>query len=124
MTGILIDPKAREIREVEIEKDENGSYLTAMYRELDCELVDAAPEVMSYLPGHPADDLWFDDEGRFRADDCGAFRLSQMFYPIVGRGLILGSDKEGNSISHRLTPKAIEFLKNSVEFMTREEAGV
>ena len=46
MTGILIDPKAREIREVEIEKDENGSYLTAMYRELDCELVDAAPEVM------------------------------------------------------------------------------
>ena len=124
MTGILIDPKAREIREVEIEKDENGSYLTAMYRELDCELVDAAPEVMSYLPGHPADDLWFDDEGRFRADDCGVFRLSRMFYPIVGRGLILGADREGNSISHHLTPEALEFLKNSVEFMTREEAGV
>ena len=124
MTGILIDPKAREIREVEIEKDENGSYLTAMYRELDCELVDAAQEVMSYLPGHPADDLWFDDEGRFREDDCGVFRLSRMFYPIVGRGLILGADREGNSISHHLTPEALEFLKNSVEFMTREEAGV
>ena len=124
MTGILIDPKAREIREVEIEKDENGSYLTAMYRELDCELVDAAQEVMSYLPGHPADDLWFDDEGRFREDDCGVIRLARMFYPIVWRGLILGADREGNSISHHLTPEALEFLKNSVEFMTREEAGV
>lgn len=124
MTGVLIDPKSREIREVEIEKDEDGSCLTAMYRELDCEIVDAAPEVMSYLPGHPADDLWFDDEGRFREYDCGAFRLSPAFIPIVGRGLILGSDREGNSISHHLSAEAIEFLKNSVMFMTREEAGV
>lgn len=122
MTGILIDPKARSIREVEIKKDEDGSCLTDMYRELNCECVDVAPGVMSYLPGHPEDDLWFDDEGVFREDDCGAFILSELFTPIIGRGLILGSDKSGNSVSHHLSQEAVEFLNKSVLFISREEA--
>jgi len=122
--GLLIDPLFHRISEVEVPIDENGSSLHGMYDVLECSCVDVGRGGLLFLPSKPDDDLWFDDEWLFRGDDCGAFRLPSMTVALVGRGLIMGFDEEGNSVDHHLTAEDIDVLRKSVVFMTREEAGV
>ena len=116
--GLLIDPEKREISEVSIPADDDGSCLEGMYSALHCTAVDVGRGGLSYLPSHPADDVWFDDEGLY--SDCTALFLLPGWVPLVGRGLILGFDDEGNSVDHTLTAEDIEELKRTIRWGRRQ----
>ncbi|MDD4817310.1 MAG: hypothetical protein PHI85_05010 [Victivallaceae bacterium] len=120
--GVLIDPEKRTVSEVDVVLDHEGSSLHGMYDVLGCSCVDVGCGGLSFLPSRPDDDLWFDDEGLFRGDDCGCFMLPNSV-PLVGRGLILGCDDNGRSIGHHLTAEDIDVLRSEVVFMDRLVAG-
>lgn len=110
--GLLIDPEACEISEIEIPVKESGSCLDGMYKALKCSAVDIGRGGLRFLPSHPEDDVWFDDEGLFSGCEY-EFKLPD-WVPLIGRGLILGWNDEGESIDHTLTPEDIEVLKRSI----------
>ena len=111
--GLLIDPEAETIEEVEV-KTENGNQLASMYELLKCDLVDCAGSGLNFLPSSCGDDIWFDDEGEFRAN-AARFEIPG-WIPIFGCGLILSHDGEGNCLSHTLTNHDIEVLKEEIIF--------
>ena len=110
--GLLIDPEKREISEVSIPFDDEGSCLDGMYRALNCTAVDVGRGGLRYLPSHPEDDVWFDDEGLF--SDCESMFQLPEWVPLVGRGLVLGFDDEGECVDHHLTADDVEALKHSI----------
>lgn len=116
--GLLIDPEKADIYEVRIPVDEDGSCLEGMYRAIGCSSVDCGRGGLRFLPDHPSDDVWFDDEGLF-SGQTGMFKLPD-WVPLIGRGLILGFDAEGNSVDHTLTPADIEVLKIVIRFGRRQ----
>ena len=112
LKGLLIDPEKREISEVEIPVGEDGSCLNGMYRAIGCSAVDVGRGGLRYLPNHPEDDVWFDDEGLF--SDCKySFKLPG-WVPLIGRGLILGFNDEGDSVDHTLKPKDVQVLRLTI----------
>lgn len=119
--GLLIDPEKREISEIQIPVDGDGSCLEGMYQAIGCTAVDCGRGGLRYLPTQPDDDVWFDDEGLF-SDKTTMFELPE-WVPLIGRGLILGFDSEGNSVDHTLTPTDIEALKDSIRFYRRQKQG-
>lgn len=121
LKGLLIDPEKLEISEVEIPIDDDGSCLQGMYHALGCSAVDVGRDGLSYLPGHPKDDVWFDDEGLF-SDKSGMFVLPN-WVPLVGRGLILGCDDEGECVDHTLTAEAVAELKRTIVWGGRRVIG-
>ena len=114
LKGLLIDPEKREISEVEIPVEEDGGCLNGMYRAIGCSTVDVGRGGLSYLPSHPADDVWFDDEGLFSG--CKFSFMLPGWVPLIGRGLILSFDEDGNSVDHTLTPADINALKCSIRW--------
>lgn len=48
------------------------------------------------------DTLYIDDEGLYHPFD-GGFMLKDWSYPVVGNGLILGTDEEGDSVDCQTT---------------------
>ena len=117
--GLLIDPERRTITEVEIPVDEDGSSLDGMYRALDCSTVDCGRGGLFGLPGRPADDVWFDDEGLY-SDKHDGFVLPG-WVPIIGRGLILGFDADGNSVDHTLSGDDVEALTRTIRWWRRRD---
>lgn len=118
IAGLLIDPANKSIQEVNVRYDEHCSVLKSMYENLQCSCVDVGRRCVEYLPSAPQDDLWFDDEGSY--SDCEyAFQLPYCV-PLIGRGLILGYDGNGNCTSHHLTAEDIEMLKQTIVFHRRE----
>ena len=112
--GVLIDPVNRTVSEVELS---NENLLASMYKVLGCACVDVGREGLTFLPSKPYDDLWFDDEGLYsECEDC--FELPGMV-PLIGRGLILSYDADGNSISHTLTQEDICKLRSVVTWSKR-----
>ena len=116
--GLLIDPEKREISEIEIPFDDDGSCLHGMYEALNCTAVDCGRGGLCYLPSSPSDDIWFDDEGLY--SDCEAMFKLPEWVPLVGRGLILGFDDEGECVDHTLTPEDIEVLKLTIKWGRRQ----
>ena len=47
------------------------------------------------------------------------FKLPE-WVPLVGRGLILGFDDEGECVDHTLTPEDIEVLKLTIKWGRRQ----
>ena len=90
LNGILIDPFLKKITNVKVKND-----LKDFYRHLDCNMV----EVVSF---GDVNDLWVDEEGLLK-NDQRFFKVSDLPFGhdgvIAGRGLILGSNREGNTIS-------------------------
>ncbi len=116
--GILIDAATASIREVDVELDgDSSSTLKSMYKLLNCSCVDVGRGGLRYLPSCPDDDVWFDDEGAFREYDPG-FMLPE-WVPLIGNGLILGYDANGNCTSHNLTEEDLKLLRETVQFVRK-----
>lgn len=111
--GLLIDPEAQTIAEVEVRKDNSAeSYLDHICRLLNCQRVDVGRDGLLFLPSSPFDDIWFDDEFVF-CDSEYTWELP-MWIPVAGKGLILYYDNLGNSVSHTLTPEDIDVLRSTI----------
>lgn len=122
--GILIDPETRAVGEVLIARDADGCSLDAMYAALGCDTVDVVRGALRGLPSRPEDDVWIDDNGLFRPEEAGCFQLPDWLSAVVGPGLILGYDADGNCTDHTLTAADLELLRGSVRFLSRKEAGL
>ena len=116
--GLLIDPTNRTISEVEIDSDDDGSYLAAMYEVMGCDCVDVGRGGLQFLPSGPIDDVWFDDEGMY--SDCEDCFIIPGFVPLIGKGLILCYDENGNSTSYSLTPEDVAELRSVVRWCKRQ----
>ena len=116
--GLLIDPENRTISEVEIAEDENGSTLQSMYQTIGCNCVDCGRGCLTWLPSRVRDDLWFDDEGLY--SDCEDCFVIPGLVPLIGKGLILGYDNNGDCTSHTLTPEDVGMLKQRIVWCKRQ----
>lgn len=116
ITGILIDPSTESIQEVDVEMDSENCCLESMRKILGCDCVDVGRGGLQYLPGQPDDDVWFDDEGLFREDNPGQFVIPG-WIPLIGKGLILGYDRDGDCTGHNLTPDDLKVLRYTVSFI-------
>jgi hypothetical protein len=64
------------------------------------------------------DAIFIDDEGFFH-DVPGGFIMEGWSYPLVGNGLIIGGDDEGNSKDVTYT---IEWCEENIDFVSKEKA--
>jgi len=87
MRAILIDPVAETVMEVE----HNGDYRN-IYDLIDC-------ETFTVVGIDNDDAIYVDDEGLLKDDPKHFFMFSGYAQPLAGKGLILGTDEEGNSVS-------------------------
>ena len=112
MKAIFIDSKNRKISEVEIPKQ---GTLKAWYKVIGCEIV----EVATYINSHN-DSILVDEEGLIKEinPDSPFFIYSGSHQPFAGNGLIIGVDKEGESISHHTT---VEEVESKVTFYTYDQ---
>lgn len=101
MNAYLIDPVARTITAV----DYTGKY-TNIYDHIEADCFDL---VRINCEG---DAIFVDDEGLLK-DDQSFFMYEGYPSPLAGRGLVLGSDEEGESVSPKIT---LEELKANVSF--------
>ena len=101
MTGILIDPFLKKLTNVNVGTDHT---LQDMYKHMGCSYV----ETVNYKHLHVVEDIWVDEEGLLKpTGEQRFFKVSNLPYlhngVIAGRGLILGSTREGETISSSLT---------------------
>lgn len=106
MKAIKIDPVKQEITEVEID-----GTLESIYKELDCEVF-TCPITLNNM-----DSLYVDDEGLFVDDYNGAFYFGDYSQPLFGKGLIIGSNIEGESES---VASSIRTIEKKVKFLPEE----
>lgn len=105
--GILIDPSKDEVTRVEM--DDKIVKLSEMYSHIECEMVERAQigtavvsvesENELVIGKEMSIDLWFDEEGLLNGapERIGCFKIHGNIY--CGKGLIILSDYEGESIS-------------------------
>ena len=96
LTGILIDPFLKKVNTVKVEND-----LKDFYRHIGCSMVEIV-NLTQYIDNTYVQDIWVDEEGLLK-NDQRFFKVSDLPFGhdgvIAGRGLILGSNREGNTIS-------------------------
>ena len=106
MKGILIDPFTRTVTEREI----GPNNLKDIYDSI-------SAECFSCVELDDRDALYVDDEGLFR-ENQEYFSIGNYPQPLAGRGLILGTDPEGASV----TPKvSIGKVQAAVRWLTPQE---
>lgn len=107
MRGILIDPFTRTISEIE-----TGGTLAEIYSTLEVELI-------TVVSIGQEDILYIDDEGLLVPKE-----VQEYFYwrgsnqPYAGRGLILGTDEEGDNTDTSLTAEDVRRL---VTFLDKKD---
>lgn len=115
LKGLLIDPETESITEIEIAK--GSKCLDDLYKAIKCDTVDCIRAGVVLSGGkRKEDDIWVDDEGALKENQKHFWKLPLYEYPIVGRGVVLAVDDEGECISHTLTPLEIEELKRVIQF--------
>lgn len=107
MKGYLIDPKNRLVHAVDVSDTDT---LQDIYKHVGASCIDCVR-----MPND--DTIYIDDEGLFRKHDY--FTLVGYQSPLAGTGLVLGTDREGNSVDPVQT---LEELARQVIFITWEEA--
>ena len=108
MQGFLINPKEHSITEIET----NGE-LHSLYKLISCDLIDVV------VLNDEEDVLYLDDDGLSRSP-TNYFRFGTFPNPLAGKGVILGTDVEGEAISPRTV--TLETLEASVSFISKETA--
>jgi len=91
MKAYLIDPQEREIRQV----DYDGDY-KSIYRLLDIELFTVVEL------NEQRDVVYVDDEGLLK-DPVYFFTVEGYGQPLAGKGLVLGTDGEGETVEPTLS---------------------
>jgi len=105
MEAILIDPHTETVSVV----DYNGDF-----REISRIIGDGCRAFTVVNIGYSNDGIFVDDEGLLREQATPFFKFRGYPQPLAGRGLILGADEVGESISPRVT---LQQVKDSVEFL-------
>ena len=99
MKALLIDPKTKTIEEIQIEKGINAIYEKLECRDFSCPIIFENKDAM-----------YCDGESLFLPDEDihgGIFYPETWAYPIINKILIMGTDKEGESIDCKSTPDDI-----------------
>ena len=100
MRAILIDPEAKTITEVQYD----GNY-KSIYKLIDC-------ETFTFVGIDGENVIFVDDEGLFK-EPKHFFIWKGYPQPLSGKGLILDTDDEGDSIA---TDLPIDYVKSQVKF--------
>lgn len=110
MRGILIDPEAREVREIE-----TTGKLAELYALIGCEGVEGVPVEADY----PApDDVYVDEEGLCKPLRP-FFMISGWARPVPGPGVVLGHDRRtGDTTPARIS---VEALRARVTWLSVDE---
>lgn len=108
VTGYLIDPVACTVTQVPVSV-EDGSGLADIYKHTQCDCIDLA------RIGPAGDAVFVDDEGLLKEPEC-FFGVADYPNPLAGRGLVLGCDAEGETIS---PAASFDDIKRSVVFFRR-----
>jgi hypothetical protein len=105
MKAILIDVEKREVREVEI-----GDGIDPIYEQLKC-------DCFTCVDIDDRNTVYVDDEGLLKVNRNSVFfQYDDGEIPLVGNGLILGTDYEtGESIDTNLN---VEDVRKTVKFLT------
>jgi hypothetical protein len=107
MRGIFIDPFTRTIEEVE-----TTGKLPEIYSMLGVELI-------TIVHVGETDVLFLDDEGLFvPAEEQAYFHWTGSAQPFAGKGLIVGTDEEGDSTDAEMD---IEEVRKKVTWINRDE---
>ena len=107
MKGILIDVENEQIKFVEVGKD-----IDAIYEQINC-------DCFTVINIENDDVIYVDDEGLFKLnEDSKFFYLEGSHQPIVGNGLILGTDDEGDSVDAK---SKLEDIKDRITFLTIQD---
>ena len=107
MKAFLIDPYEATIKEVQYKGDYNEIY----------DLIDA--EIFTCVSfNEEEDNIFIDDEGMINGKDQAFFRVIDTpagdTYPLIGKGLVLGTNEDGESVEPKIT---LEQLKKQVQFI-------
>lgn len=103
MRAILIDPIAKTVTEV----DYGGKY-TDIYKLIDC-------DTFTVVGIENDDAIYVDDEGLLKDDPKYYFLYQGYAQPLAGKGLVLGTSEDGDSIEPVHTRDEIERKVRFVE---------
>jgi hypothetical protein len=108
MRAILVDPYAEKVSTV----DHDGDY-RSIYKLIDC-------RTFTTLRLNAQDDtLYLDDEGLLTMTERSKFILFKGYpQPLVGKGLILGTDQHGESVEPTVSEGAARKLFNFCDYNT------
>lgn len=101
MRTILIDPATQTVKELEFE----GNY-KKIQETIDCGCFDVV-----HIDGPNQEAIFIDDEGLLKGS---GFVFAFMGKPLVGKGLIMGCDDEGESIG---TTLSVSSIYNNIEWI-------
>lgn len=107
MQAYLIDPFAQTVTEVDYSGD-----IADIYKLTDCETF-AVAQFDARGNG-----VFVDDEGLLNNKPKAFFQIWDYPQPLAGKGLVLGTDDEGESIAPTLT---LAELRAKVRFMSLED---
>lgn len=117
MKAYLIDPVAKTITEVEHE--DNYKHIYTLLSGPNAAGAEVAVDLFTVVNIEGDDAIFIDDEGLLKADQA-FFKFADFHQPLAGRGLVLGTNDEGDSTSPKCT---IDWLRERISWMTAEEAG-
>lgn len=101
--GYLINPFDRTVTEVPY----NGDY-NQIYQHIECDTFDVA------RVNEHGDGIFVDDEGLFR-EEQRFFWIDSYPQPLAGRGLYMGCDNEGETVSPYAT---LDEVKAAIKWVT------
>ena len=115
MRAILIDPKLEEIKEIQLETDEdNEPTLESFYKHMDCDLIERIVAENGKLQ------IVLDEEGTFKSGNkLFMFYPTESVYPeeFVGKAIVTGYDF--TELPEDIT---LDFIKSQTEFVGGEIA--
>jgi hypothetical protein len=107
MKAFLIDPYAMTVTETTY----SGNY-NEIYGKIDCSIFTCVTF------NDEEDTVFIDDEGLVNGKEQAFFRIIDTprgdTYPLVGKGLVLGTDEDGESVEPKIT---LEKLKKQIQFI-------
>lgn len=112
MRAILIDPKNKSVSEVEYD----GNY-KSIYKLIDC-------GTFTVIQIDETESIIIDDEGLFKSLDSQEpddfFLWEGYNQPLAGKGLILGVDREGESVATKLTVEEVKAKVSFARYIVRD----
>lgn len=112
--GFLIDPIAMQITAIEL-PGQSRDNLQTMYKAIGCDLVE--PVYMN----RERDAVFVDEEGLLK-NPTMFFYIEGFDNPLAGRGVVVGCDSEGETISPRAV--TLDWLQANTAFVKMLAPGV
>lgn len=109
MKAILIDVFNKTVTQIKL--DNNKDMLDQWYHVIKADIVEVAHYITDY------DSILVDEEGLLKSCDHFFF-YEGAHQPFAGNGLIVGVDKEGETVDCDISAKEVE---NNVQFLSRQD---